>query len=81
MDTVDEHYHLMNHRPEVESMDREYSDMGADMRVEVEMVEREHDSMVLVRHWTGDGAERHRRAHQEWKELVKLGCSKCHTTL
>jgi hypothetical protein len=27
MDTVDEHYHPMNHRSEVEGMDMEYSDM------------------------------------------------------
>jgi hypothetical protein len=35
------------------------------MRVEVEVVEREHDSVVLVRYWTGDGAEIHRRAQQK----------------
>jgi hypothetical protein len=27
--------------------------------VEVEMVESEHEGVVLVRHWTGNGAERH----------------------
>jgi hypothetical protein len=60
MDTVEEHYHQMNHRPEMESMDREDSDVGKDMTDEVEMVEREHEGVVLMRHWTGDGAERHR---------------------
>jgi hypothetical protein len=36
--------------------------------------------VVLERHWIGDGAERHRQAHQEWEELAKSGCSKGHTT-
>jgi hypothetical protein len=34
-------------------MDRE------DMTVEVEVVEREHEGMVLTRRCTGDGAEMH----------------------
>jgi hypothetical protein len=54
--------------------------MGEDMTVEMEVVEREHKGMVLARHWTGDGVERHWRAHQKWKELVKSGCSEGHTT-
>jgi hypothetical protein len=33
---------------------------------------------VLVRHWIGNGAERHQRAQRE--ELVKSGCSEGHTT-
>jgi hypothetical protein len=41
-------------------LDREDSGMGEDMTVEMEMVEREHEGVVLVRHWTGDGAEKHR---------------------
>jgi hypothetical protein len=45
MDTVEEHYH-----PEVEGMDRKNSGMGEDMTVEVEMVEREHEGMMLARH-------------------------------
>jgi hypothetical protein len=49
-----------NHRPEVEGIDREDSDMGEDTAVVVEVVEREHKSVVLVRHWTGDEAEMHR---------------------
>jgi hypothetical protein len=32
-----------------------------------------------MRHWIDDGAERHRRTHQEWEELVKSGCSEGHT--
>jgi hypothetical protein len=63
-----------NHQPEVEGMDRE------DMMVEVEVVEREHEDVVLTRHCTGDRAEMHQRAHREWEELVTSGCSKGHTT-
>jgi hypothetical protein len=33
--------------------------LGEDMTVEVKVVEREDEGVVLVRHWTGDGAERH----------------------
>jgi hypothetical protein len=64
----------------VEVIDREDSDMGEDMTVEVEVVKREHEGVVLAMHWTGDGAERHQRARREWEELSKLGCSKGHTT-
>jgi hypothetical protein len=66
MDMVDKHMVYMveeclsNHRPEVEGIDRNDSDIGEDVTVEVEVVEREHESMVLIRHWTSDGAERHR---------------------
>jgi hypothetical protein len=61
-------------------MDREDSDMEENMIVEVEAVEREHEGVVSARHWTGDGAERHRRGRREWEELTKLGCLKGHTT-
>jgi hypothetical protein len=54
MNMVEEYYHLMNHRSYVESMDME------DITVEVEVVEREHEGVVLTRHWTNDGAKRHR---------------------
>jgi hypothetical protein len=64
MDIVEER--LSNHRLEVESIDREDSNMRADMTVEVEVIER-HEGIVLVRHWTGDGAEMHQRAHWEWE--------------
>jgi hypothetical protein len=50
MDMVGEYYHPMNHRPQVEGMYREDSGMGEDMTVEVEVVEREHDGVVLARH-------------------------------
>jgi hypothetical protein len=60
MDTVEEHFHPMNHRPEVEGMDTVDTIMGEDRVAELEVVERELEGMVLVRHWTGDGAVRHR---------------------
>jgi hypothetical protein len=56
MDMVEEHYHLMNLQPELEGIDREDSGMGEDMMVEVEVVGREPDGMVLVRHWTGEAS-------------------------
>jgi hypothetical protein len=37
--------------------------MVEDMTLEVGVVEREHDSVVLARNCIGDVAERHRRAH------------------
>jgi hypothetical protein len=72
MDMVGER--LSNHQSEVEGIDREDIDM-----VEVDVVEREHEGMVLARHWIGDGAERHHRACREWEELAKSGCSEGHT--
>jgi hypothetical protein len=50
----------MNHRPDVEGMDMKDSDMGEDMTAEVDVVERELEGVMLARHWTGDGAARHR---------------------
>jgi hypothetical protein len=35
---------------EVESIDKEDSDMREDMTVDIEVVEREYEGMVLVRH-------------------------------
>jgi hypothetical protein len=40
------------------------------------VVEREPEGVILTRHWTGDGAVRHRRTRREWEELTKPGCSK-----
>jgi hypothetical protein len=34
----------------VEDMDKEDSSIGEDMTIEVEVVEREHEGVVLVRH-------------------------------
>jgi hypothetical protein len=59
---------MSKERSEVEGMDMEDIDM-------VEVVERKYEGVVLVRHWIGDGAERHRRTHREWEEFVKSGCS------
>jgi hypothetical protein len=50
MDMVEKHYHPINHWLEVESIDKEDSDTREDMTVDVEVVEREHDGVVLVRH-------------------------------
>jgi hypothetical protein len=69
MDMVEER--PLNHRSEVDGIDREGSDMGEDMTVEVEVVKRDHEDVVLAMHWTGDGAEMHRRAR---RELAKSGC-------
>jgi hypothetical protein len=76
MDMVEER--PSKERPEAESMDMEDIDMIKDMTVKVEVVEREHESVVLVWHWIDDGAERHRRTHWKWEEL--LGCSEGHNT-
>jgi hypothetical protein len=34
--------------------------MVEDITAEVEVIEREHEVVVLMSHWIGDGAERHR---------------------
>jgi hypothetical protein len=47
---VEENYHSMNHWPEVEGMDREDSGMVEDMIVEMEVVGREPEGVVLARH-------------------------------
>jgi hypothetical protein len=59
MDTMEEHFHSMNHRPEVDGMDTVDIGMGEDRAVELEVVERETECVMLARHWTGDGAARH----------------------
>jgi hypothetical protein len=76
MDTVEEHFHLMNQQQEVEGMDTVNTDMGEDRAAELEVVGREPEGTVLMRHWISDGAVRHRRTHREWEELAKPGCSK-----
>jgi hypothetical protein len=78
MDTVEEHFHSMNHGPEVEGMD---TGMGENRAVELEVVEREPEGVVLARHWIGDGAVRHRRTLQEWEELVNRGVQKVNPRL
>jgi hypothetical protein len=60
MNTMEEYFHPMNHRPEVKGMNMVDSGMGEDRTAELEVIERELEDMVLVRHWTGNGAARHR---------------------
>jgi hypothetical protein len=60
-DTTEEHEHPMNHRPKVEGINREDNEMKKNMMMELKVVERERDGMVLTRQWTGDelvGSER-----------------------
>jgi hypothetical protein len=57
-------------------MDTLDTGIGEDRVAELEVVEREPDDVVLVRHWTDGGEARHRRTRWEWEELAKLGCSK-----
>jgi hypothetical protein len=57
-------------------MDTVNTGMGEDRAAELEVVEREFEGVVLVRHWTGDGVVRHHRTHREWEELAKPRCSK-----
>jgi hypothetical protein len=47
---VEEYYHPMNHQAELEGMDREDSDMRENITVEVEVVGREPDDVMLTRH-------------------------------
>jgi hypothetical protein len=61
-------------------MDTVDTGMGEDRAAELEVVEREPEGAVLVMHWIGDGAARHRRTHREWEDLTKQGCSKDKST-
>jgi hypothetical protein len=65
MDTVEEHFHPMNHQPEVEGMNTVDTGMREDRAAELEVVDREREGVVLTRHWTSDGAVRHRRTRRE----------------
>jgi hypothetical protein len=57
---------MVEERPSKERLEVEDL-MVEDLTVEVnvEVVEREHEGMVLAKHWIGDRAERHRRIHQK----------------
>jgi hypothetical protein len=48
MGTMQEHFHSMNHGPEVESMDTVDTGMGEDRAAELEVVEREPEDVVLA---------------------------------
>jgi hypothetical protein len=50
MDMVDVHYHPMKHRSGVESIDMKDSDMGEYMTIEMEVIERGHEGVMLVSH-------------------------------
>jgi hypothetical protein len=50
MDMVEEHFYPINHRSEVEGMDTVDTGMGEDRAVELEVVERESEGVVLARH-------------------------------
>jgi hypothetical protein len=54
INTVEEHFYPINHRLEVEGMDTVDTDMRENRAVELEVVEREPEGVVLVRHWTGE---------------------------
>jgi hypothetical protein len=55
----------MNHRSKVEGMNTMDTDIREDRATELKVVEREPEGVVLTRHWTGNGAVRHRRTRQE----------------
>jgi hypothetical protein len=80
MNTVEEHFYPMNHRPEVKDMNTVDTGMRKDRATKLEVVERELEDVVLVRHWTDDGAVRHHRTRRECKELAKPECSKYQLT-
>jgi hypothetical protein len=50
MDTVKEHFHPMNHQPDVKGMDTVNTGIGEDRAAELEVVERGSEGVVLVRH-------------------------------
>jgi hypothetical protein len=56
MDTVEEYFHLMNYRPKVEGMDTMDTGMWENRSPELEVVKKEPDGVVLVRHWTGEAS-------------------------
>ena len=80
MDTMEEHFHPMNHRPEVEGMNTVDTGMVEDRAAELEVVEREPEDVVLARHWISNGAARHRRTRWEWEDLAKPRYSKDQST-
>jgi hypothetical protein len=69
MDMMEEH--PSKQRSKVEGIDMVRMDMVEDTMVEV--VEREHETVVMAKHLIDDGAERHRQIHQE-RELAKSRC-------
>jgi hypothetical protein len=78
MNMVEEH--RSKEWSEMDGMNMEDIDMVKDMMMNVEVVEREYEGMVLASHWICDGAERHRWTHRKWKEFTKSECSEGHIT-
>jgi hypothetical protein len=56
---------ILDLRPEVEGMNTVDSGMEEDRTTELEVVEREPEGVILARHWTDDGAVRHRCTRRE----------------
>jgi hypothetical protein len=82
MDTVEEHFHPMNHRPEVEGMDTVDTGMGEDRATELEVVEREPEGVVLVRHWTGEASPKSSRVGEACEtRLFKRSTHVCNSGL
>jgi hypothetical protein len=50
MDTVDEYFHPMNNRSEVEGMDTVDTSMEEDRAAELEVIEREPEGAMLASH-------------------------------
>jgi hypothetical protein len=50
IDMVEEHFHPMNHRPKVKSIDTVNTGMRKDRAAKLEVIERELEGVVLVRH-------------------------------
>jgi hypothetical protein len=48
MNTMEEHFHSMNHRLEVDGMDTVDTGMGEDRAAELEVVERETEGVMLA---------------------------------
>jgi hypothetical protein len=81
MEIIEKHFHPMNHRPDVEGMYTMDTGMGGDRAAELEVVEREPEGTVLMRHWIGDGAARHRRTHRSGRNLRNRGVQKINPRL
>jgi hypothetical protein len=52
-------------------MDTVDTGMREDRSPKLEVVQREPDGVVLMRHWTDNGSTRHHRTRREWEELAK----------
>jgi hypothetical protein len=71
---VDEHFHPINHRSEVEGMDTVNTGIEEDRAEQLSW--RWLKESPRAWYWRGTGAARHHQTRQEWEELAKSGCSK-----